>query len=52
MQNNHPKSEATALKEAAAKMKDQQGKQKSVEREKPHHDHLPPPNWGNGEVKK
>ena len=43
MQNNHPKSEAPALKEAAAKSKDQQGRQKSIEKEKTHHDHMPAP---------
>jgi hypothetical protein len=41
MQNNHPKSEASALKEAAAQAKNQQARQKSVEKEKTHHDHLP-----------
>lgn len=44
MQNNHPKSEAPALKEAAAHAKDQQGRQKSIEKEKPNHNHLPQPN--------
>lgn len=43
MQNNDPKSEAPALKEAAARAKAQQGRQKSIEKEKPHHDHLPQP---------
>jgi hypothetical protein len=43
MQNNHPKSEAPALKEAAAHAKDQQGRQKSIEKEKLHHDQMPSP---------
>jgi len=52
MQNNHPKSEAPALKEAAAHAKDQQGRQKSIEKEKPHHDHLPPPTAESNNPKK
>ena len=52
MQNNHPKSEAPALKEAAAHAKDQQGRQKSIEKEKPHHDHLPPPKSDRSNAKK
>jgi hypothetical protein len=41
MRNNHPKSEGPALKEAAAKAKDQQGLEKSIEKEKKHHN-VPP----------
>jgi hypothetical protein len=52
MQNNHPKSEAPALKEAAARAKDQQARQKSTEKEKPHHDHLPPPTTDGSNPKK
>jgi hypothetical protein len=44
MQNNHPKSEGPALKEAAAKAKDKQGLEKSIEREKKHHNVLPSTN--------
>ncbi len=41
MQNNHPKSEGPALKEAAARAKDKQGLEKSIEREKKQHNVLP-----------
>jgi hypothetical protein len=37
MDNKHPKSEAPALKEAAAAAKDKHGLQKSIEKEKEHH---------------
>lgn len=38
MDNKHPKSEAPALKEAAAAAKDKRGLQESIEKEKRHHD--------------
>jgi hypothetical protein len=37
MDNNHPKSELPALKEAAAAAKDTQGLRKSIEKEKKQH---------------
>jgi hypothetical protein len=52
MQNNHPKSETPALKEAAAHAKDREGRQKSIEKEKPQHDHLPPPHAESSNAKK
>jgi hypothetical protein len=36
MDNKHPKSEAPALKEAAAAAKDRHGLQQSIEKEKKH----------------
>jgi hypothetical protein len=44
MQNNNPKSESPALKQAAAQAKNKQGLQKSIEKEKKHHDVRPPGN--------
>jgi hypothetical protein len=51
MDNKHPKSEAPALKEAAAAAKDRHGLEKSIEKEKKHHDqetHAPDTRKGPG----
>jgi hypothetical protein len=39
MQNNNPKSEMPAMKEKAAKDKDKQGRQKSIDKERAGHTH-------------